>query len=592
MVVTTHSLDEATPPRARARRVPPRLAWEAAVAAVLGGALSGAVDVRAAAAADAVPQALPGGQTGAPATSGSATLLDRNRADRAPPVAAPPAAVSPSPVSSSVVREATSSPAFTVRRVQVDGATAPSALIRGATAPFVGRTLDADGAGAIADALAAAYAKTDVAISTVVLPRQTFAGGIVRVRVIEGRLEGVDVQSRDPRLAARVRALTAPLLRQAPLRRSAFDRVWLLVQSIPGVKAQVVFARGAKTGHVRLQIMIKVRRLKGGVGISDRGQNLLGRTQMSANVQLNGLFRGGDQTTLVLAAPTDVGRFFYVGLSHLTPLGDSGATAQLSFGHINTHPRGLDTRGEATVASLQVSYPVTLSGTRSLTVSGSLDAVDSSNALVGTVLTDERTRALRGSAAFVQSFHRGDGAVSLAATLSQGIDGLGAKALALGYSKADFRKLTVQAAATRRYGKWTVRLRATGQAGFDDLPASEQITLGGDDFGRAFASGVAMGDSGAAASAEIAYAPKSTLPLANAPEIYLFADAGRVRTFARPGLGLPGRTDELASAGVGARVTVEKHTALQVEVARALVEDTPYHHGDDWRLIVGLRTTY
>ena len=591
--MTKHSVQAAEPARTQARRHSPRRAssrkaWEAALAAFLGGALSGAVEVHAATAA----QVVPGGQTGAPVTSGSATLLDRNRADRAPPIAAPPRATSPSPAASSVVREAAPSPAFTVRRVQVDGATAPAALLRAATDPFVGKSLDANGAGAIADALAAAYAKSDVAISTVVLPRQSFADGLVRVRVIEGRLEGVDVQSRDPRLAERVRAITEPLLRQAPLRRSAFDRAWLLVQSIPGAKAEAVFARGAKTGQIRLQIKIKVRRLKGGVGISDRGQNLLGRTQVSANAQLNGLLRAGDQTTLVVAAPTDVDRFFYVGLSHLTPLGADGATAQVSVGHIDTHPRGLNTKGEATVASLQVSYPLILSATRSLTLSGSLDGVDSSNALLGTVLTDERTRALRGSAAFVQSFHQGDAAVSLAATLSQGIDGLGARVLAPGYAKADFRKLTVQAAATRRYGKWTVRLRATGQAGFDDLPASEQMTLGGDDFGRAFASGVAMGDSGVAGSAEIAYAPKLTLPLVTAPEVYLFADAGRAHTFSRPGLGLPGRTDELASAGVGARVTVEKHTAFQVEVARALVEQTPYRHGDDWRLVVGLRTTY
>lgn len=573
-------------------RAPPRRAWETAVAVILGGALSGAAEVRAAVAADPTPQALSGGQPGAPLTSGSATLLDHNRADRAPPAIAPPAAAAASPRASAVVREATPSAAFTVRRVQVDGASAPRALVRAAVDPFVGKTLDANGAGAVADALAAAYAKSNVAISTVILPRQSFEGGLVRVRVIEGRLEGVDVQARDPRLAARVRDLTAPLLRQAPLRRSAFDRAWLLVQSIPGAKAQASFARGAKTGQVRLQIRIKVRRLKGGVGISDRGQNLLGRTQISTNLQAQGLLRAGDQTTLLVAFPTDVRRFLYVGLSHQTPLGSSGAVAQLSLGHLDTRPRGQNAHGEASVASLQVSYPVILSGTRTLTVSGSLDGVDSANALFGTVLTDERVRAFRASAAFVQSFNQGDAAVSLAATLSQGIDGLGARVLAPGYAKAGFRKLTVQAAASRKYGRWSVRLRATGQAAFDDLPASEQITLGGDDFGRAFESGVAMGDSGAAASAEVAYAPKLTLPLVGGPEVYLFADAGRARTVSRPGLGQAGRTDELASAGLGARVTVAEHTAFQVEAARALVEETPYRHGDDWRLVVGLRTTY
>ena len=116
--------------------------------------------------------------------------------------------------------------------------------------------------------------------------------------------------------------------------------------------------------------------------------------------------------------------------------------------------------------------------------------------------------------------------------------------------------------------------------------------FGGDDFGRAFESGVATGDDGAAASAELAYAPKLPQPLLHGLEAYIFTDAGRTRTFSRPALGLPGRTSDLASVGFGGRVTVATHTALQVEIAHPLVDDSPYAKTDDWRLIVSVRSSY
>ena len=122
-------------------------------------------------------------------------------------------------------------------------------------------------------------------------------------------------------------------------------------------------------------------------------------------------------------------------------------------------------------------------------------------------------------------------------------------------------------------GPW--RLRATGQAADGPVPSSEQMSLGGDDIGRAFASGLATGDEGAGGSAELAYGPKLALPVLKTLEAYVFADGGRTRTFSRPQIGLPGRTDDLASTGLGARVSIGDHTALQVEAARSLVERTP-----------------
>ena len=191
-----------------------------------------------------------------------------------------------------------------------------------------------------------------------------------------------------------------------------------------------------------------------------------------------------------------------------------------------------------------------LTGKETFTLTASLDAVDSRNALLGAVLSSERTRALRGAAAYARSFAKGEASASAALTLSQGIDGLGARTVARGYSEPDFRKATVLVAAQRAYGKWTVRLRASGQAAAGPLPSSEQMSLGGDDIGRAFSSGVATGDEGAGGSVELAYSPKLGPPILKSLEAYVFTDA-RAHPHLLPACAGPAGAD--GRAGVGRR---------------------------------------
>ena len=78
-------------------------------------------------------------------------------------------------------------------RSEAPDATDASAQTRvsGVSRSFIGKPLDTAALTAISQALAAAYAKTDVALYTVEAPQQDFAGGLVRIRVIEGYVEHV-----------------------------------------------------------------------------------------------------------------------------------------------------------------------------------------------------------------------------------------------------------------------------------------------------------------------------------------------------------------------------------------------------------------
>ena len=178
------------------------------------------------------------------------------------------------------------------------------------------------------------------------------------------------------------------------------------------------------------------------------------------------------------------------------PVGDGGLTLGGSFGYLQTRPRGSDQRGEAETASLTASYPVILSSSRTLSATLSLDGLNSSNALFGQTLSREHTRALRAAAAYAQA--KGPLTLALSGSASFGLDIADARTLAPGYDALDFRKLSGQARLERKAGAWTLRVHATGQYSPDLLPASEQLALGGDEYGRAVPAALGTGDEGAA----------------------------------------------------------------------------------------------
>src|SRR5690606_143821 len=133
--------------------------------------------------------------------------------------------------------------------------------------------------------------------------------------------------------------------------------------------------------------------------------------------------------------------------------------------------------------------------------------------------------------------------------------------------------------------RFVVRLKAAGQFTSDLLPSSEQFSVGGSEFGRAFEQSIVIGDTGAAGSAELAWRPPGLPGPIDGSEIYGFADAAQVMQAGR--LGWPDRDYDLASAGGGVRLAFGKKGALGLEGAYGLEDPRPGRDGS-WRLGINL----
>lgn len=481
---------------------------------------------------------------------------------------------------------------FVLSYVRVEGSSVSPAVLAAAWRPWVGRTVDGAALSKLVDAVGEAESKGGVALYSVSAPDQDFAGGVVKLQAVEGHIAAVDIEGdKDARAAGLVRAYGARLMAERPLRKATLQRYISLIRDIPGLNAELELKPAAGDAATEtLVATLKPKPAQFAVAANNRGAALLGRTQIEADVFFNSLLRPGDQTRLAVAVPTDIERFQYYALSHSTPLNAEGTTAQIGLSYLRTRPKGSSLTGDAQALNLALSHPLIRSYVDNLYVTGAFDGLNSNNALLGQTISNDRTRALRLGLGY--SHETDKLAVVLGGSLSQGLDGLGARVDPT-LSRADFRKLNLKAAANLQIvPQLILRLNGTAQLTGDRLPAAEQFALGGDEFGRGYEAAALVGDEGQAGSAELAWRPAKGLPkLLEGSELYAFADAGQVTYKSR--LGLAPSTQGLSSAGGGVRLSIGSHYLIELEAAKPLVDLDPFTPGGkSWRGIFSIKTVY
>lgn len=543
---------------------------------------SRALALAAGAAALLAPSALP-----AQPAPASPLIVDQNRQDRLPPPAAPATPRLPAPTAA-VVPPTQAAPHVKLARVKVVGSTLPPAVLAEAWAGHVGRALDGPTIQALADAISRAYASSDVALYTIAVPRQDMAGGELTIQAVEGYVTNVVVGGdvKGPHVGL-VRRYAARLAAEKPLTRRSLERYLSLTRDIPGLTLDAQLRQAKQPGGVVLLLDLKQQRVRADLAFTSNGQRQLGGSQAQGTLTLNDLAAPGDQLRLTAGAPpSDVELFQYYSAAYSARLGSDGLTGSVWASQLFTRPRDTPIRGESTLVGASFDYPLVRGYRQNLNLTLGLDGQDSDNAAFGQNLYSDHTRTIRGSVAWNRSTAKRTLAANL--TLSQGLDILGASADRR-LTDPTFGKLSAQAAVQQALGEeWVVRLRAAGQASRGKLPGAEQFTLGGDQFGRAFPAAAVLGDSGAAASAELAWRSQTLWPsLVRGSELYAFVDGGAAASRARLDGLAPRRTYDLASGGLGARIAIADKGMIGLEGAKALANPLPGRA--PWRLLVSWR---
>lgn len=515
----------------------------------------------------------------------TATPIDRNRVDRQQPPAPAPA---PAPLPGAATRVeagAQEENAPPIKGIAFDGTEVP-AVVGEAARVFVGRLANRATLQALAGALSAAYARSNVALFTIVIPDQDLSAGVVHVRVAEGYIETVVLTGEvEGRQLSLVRGYADRLTRGRPTRRATLERYISLIRDIPGLSVRSRLEMGQGPGGVRLILALDYRRPTISVGFDNRTTRLIRDGQFQVQARGYDILRDGDSTEITGVASVNLRDQIYAGIVHSEPLGTDGTRLAANAGFLVTRPRGSAVTGEARVAGLTLSHPLIRSYRRNLLLSLALDGTDSRNAAFGSLIASEDSRALRAAAAFSDSRPRR--VVSAALTATRGLDFIGADVPAAS-GDASFTKVNARASFDQAIGGRTaLRLRASGQWTDDPLPAVERFSVGGVDFGRAFETGLINADRGYATLGELAWRPLGRGAFART-ELYGFGDWSAVRLLPRDGLA--GQDFDLASAGGGVRLAWTDRATIELEYARTV--DRPYPgYPSDWRISIGWRVS-
>jgi len=425
---------------------------------------------------------------------------------------------------------------------------------------------------AAARRLEQAYARAGyILVRVVIPPQQLDPGGPVRVLVIDGTIEDVDVTH----VAAPVRAAVAARLRglvgRGQITQSAIERALLLAGDLAGANLRSAIAPGTATGAVRLIVEGGFARIQGQIGVSNGLPATLGQWQFNGNLALNGPLGRGDQLYLMAGSEADVGSAGFpksalamVGAGYVLPIDNEGTTLTGEFLTSRTQPTPAPgtpaTVGEYTRALARLSFVAIRNRHQTLAITDSFEIVTQSQRLpqFGTLASRDHYLAWRLGVNWQRNF--GGASATLGATLSQGLEGSEGKPT-LPNSRAGASPTftnfqgSAELAAPLPSG-FTFDFVARGATGFGKPQfLSEQFALDAANAVSSFASGSFSVDSGATGRAELRAPPLALGRFASVAP-YLFG-AGGAGWVARPTAAEQGGSGYYSAGSAGAGLRIE-----------------------------------
>lgn len=481
--------------------------------------------------------------------------------------------------------------AITVKHFEIVGSTVfPEETLQAVAAPYLSRPIGSEDLDALRLRLTRLYVDAGYINSGAVIPDQEIRAGSVTIRIVEGRLDRIEINGahgfREDYLSARL--LDAP---DRPFRVSTLqERMQLLLQNPQIARVNAELAPGERLGSsvLRVNVSEAPRRTLGVALANDRAPNV-GAKRLELFGALRNPLGLADSWTLRLGKTRGVDDVTAIGV---VPLTASDTTLDLRYeqnaSQVTEAPFDvLDIDSRSRSLEVGVRHPVYRTLQQTLSVGAALAARESTTYLGGERfsfspgVSDGRTRiaALRLSADWLD---RGrDYVFSARGVLSHGLNALGATRNAGDLPDARFNALLLQLQWVQRLNDAgaTWQLRGDVQVAHNPLFALEKFAVGGTSSVRGFRENQLMRDNGWTASAELrwpvahlAFPGFSTQPGDGQLAVALFADVGEAWDRG-------GRKERLWSAGPGIRwdIAQDSHAQLYWAAAR---RDIAREHND------------
>jgi hemolysin activation/secretion protein len=394
-------------------------------------------------------------------------------------------------------------------------ASVPEADAQAFLAPFTGQSLSVEGLHRVAAKFEQWLKNRGLFTARAYVPPQEIKDGVVEIRVIEGRVGGIDIKrAPDTRLSDdKLHAmLESALPAGLALEEKRLERGLLLINDLPATSARAVLAPGEELGAAR--VIVEVAQgpiVSGSVEVDNFGNVYTGAWEGSAGLSINDAFGIGDQWNL--RASASQGSSFVRG-GYVLPLGSDGWKAGLTL--IESRYRlccgdatmsALHGNGNASSVSGFVSYPLIRTRLSNLSVSLNVAHQTFVNRALGVTTSDidsnTLTLGLNGDYSRLTGIAGLGSYTSYSAQWVSGrvaLDGWAANKLqdALSaQSQGGFDKASGQVFHLLRLSNTSALYAAlSGQWASKNLDSSQKFVLGGPQGVRAYPTGEASGDEG------------------------------------------------------------------------------------------------
>lgn len=411
----------------------------------------------------------------------------------------PAAPVLPEPARPAPVDESAGA-AVLVRSFRIEGARlVDEAELQALLQPWIGTRAGMASLRRAADALAELYRERGY-LARAWLPEQEIRDGVVRLRIVEGRLSDLRIERTQAERALPDETLRAMMFARQqpgePVRPDDLQRAVALLDEMPGMHATAVLEPGEREGESRIILAVTgAPLLSGSVQFDNAGARATGEARATLNLSLNAPLARGDQWQFS-GNLSEHSRYARLGAS--MPLGADGlrvgmAVSSLDYGY-TLGAVGYD--GDVATTSATASWPVLRRAARNLTLSATAETKRFRNAVAGTPLSDksvdkaslalqgDRQDAWGGGGVFMGSLQIDGGRLDLsghAADLaSDQIDGGPGR-------DGNFAKLVATLSRLQRLSATqTLTVTATAQAASRNLDSSEKLQLTGPQGVRAY----------------------------------------------------------------------------------------------------------
>jgi hemolysin activation/secretion protein len=492
---------------------------------------------------------------------------------------------------------------FTLSAISFEGNKAiPESRLQALAAPYIGRPVTLAQIYELADKITAEYRAAGYILARAIVPAQKLDNGHLKLQIIEGfigsvKIEG-DAGGARPYLEAYGRRIQA----MQPLTAKVLERELLLVSDLAGFQVRSVLTPSTVPGAADLTLVVDRKAVDAYLSVDNRGSKYLGPYEIQGGVFFNDAFSTGGRLGLNAVVTPDKGPdMAYGAISFDQPIGFDGMRSFTTISYTRTRPgaelRAFDTKGRALNGDTSLSYPFIRSRDFNLIGSFGLSYhdVESENFAVKP-LFDDHIRSIN-AAVYINTLDSWGGYTTVTGRVTEGLQIFGAT------RDASPNKSRVDASGSYTRGnidisrdqplwdRFSVLLGASGQTSFGkSLLASEQYSLGGDSYNRAYDPSQITGDSALAGKIEPRWNVLDEAGPISAVQLYGFYEGGEVwESHALPGTP---EHESLSSGGAGVRFVVAERVNADVEWADPLEHDAFGGSRRDSRVFFSIGTSF